>query len=353
MSGQIPDLQPPEGSSLSLALRPIRALLADSEVSELCINRPGEAWLETPEGWQRRVMPDLSEDWCFQFARLVGNYSGQKVDATAPLLTAGLPGGERLQLAVPPATATGVVAIVIRRPAERRLSLGELLAMGSCQAIRRARNTGNSASCELSVLLEGGQYEAFMRLAVRSRCNILISGPTGAGKTTWTKALIGEIPAHERLISIEDAPELQLDHHPNHVRLFYSKDSQGRARLTARQLLESSLRMRPDRILLAELRGEEAFEYLRSVNSGHPGSITSIHASSALLAFEQLALLIRQAPAGRELSRTYIQSMLHQLIDVVIQFGRQAQQRWVEEIWFEPSLKRQPGPDSGAVECAR
>jgi type IV secretion system protein VirB11 len=127
-------------------------------------------------------------------------------------------------------------------------------------------------------LLSSSDYEAFMRLAVRSRKNILVSGPTGSGKTTWTKALIREIPSDERLVTIEDAKELVLDRHPNHVRLFYSKDDQGVARVTPKQLLESCLRMKPDRILLAELRAEEAFDYLRNVNSGHPGSITSVHA---------------------------------------------------------------------------
>jgi len=101
------------------------------------------------------------------------------------------------------------------------------------------------------------------------------------------------------LITIEDAKELVLDQHPNHVRLFYSKDDQGQAKVSPRQLLESCLRMKPDRILLAELRADEAFDYLRNVNSGHPGSITSVHAASAELAFEQLVLLVKQSRAGR------------------------------------------------------
>src|SRR5260221_11641929 len=117
-------------------------------------------------------------------------------------------------------------------------------------------------------------------------------------------ALIREIPSEERLITIEDAQELVLDRHPNHVRLFYSKDDQGLARVTPKQLLESCLRMKPDRILLAELRAEEAFDYLRNVNSGHPGSITSVHAASSELAFEQLAPLGKQAPGRPELPRS-------------------------------------------------
>src|SRR6202047_1182296 len=171
-----------------------------------------------------------------------------------------------------------------------------------------------------------------MRLAVRSRKNIVVSGPTGSGKTTYTKALIGEIPSTERLIAIEDAQELALDRHPNHVRLFYSKDDQGLARVTPKQMLDSCRRMRPDRILLAELRAEKAFDYLRNVNSGHPGSITSLHAASAELAFEQLVLLVRQSKGGQELAREEIKTLLYLLVDVVIQCGIEHHERFIREI---------------------
>ncbi len=166
-----------------------------------------------------------------------------------------------------------------------------------------------------------------------------ICGPTGSGKTTWTKALIREIPGDERLITIEDAKELVLDQHPNHVRLFYSKDGQGLARVTPKQLLEACLRLYPSRILLAELRAEEAFDYLRNVNSGHPGSITSVHAASAELAFEQLVLLVKQSRGGQELTRSYIKSLLYQLVDVVIQFGVEHHERYIKEIWYVPDAK--------------
>lgn len=188
-------------------------------------------------------------------------------------------------------------------------------------------------------MLAAKDYQAFLRLAVKSRKNILVSGPTGSGKTTFTKALIREIPADERLVTIEDAKELVLDRHPNHVRLFYSKDDQGLARVSPKQLLESCLRMKPARILLAELRGEEAFDYLRNVNSGHPGSITSIHAASAELAFEQLVLLVKQSRAGQALGRDEIKQLLYLLIDVVVQFGVEHRQRCITEVWFDPARK--------------
>ena len=115
------------------------------------------------------------------------------------------------------------------------------------------------------------------------------------------------------------------------MRLLYSKERQGLARVSAKQLLEASLRMRPDRILLAELRGEEAYYYLRNVNSGHPGSITSVHASSAALAFEQLTLLVKESPAGQTLARSDIQGLLVQLVDVVVQCAVEGQRRFVKE----------------------
>jgi type IV secretion system protein VirB11 len=120
------------------------------------------------------------------------------------------------------------------------------------------------------------------------------------------------------------------------VRLLYSKDGQGLARVSAKQLLEASLRMRPDRILLAELRGEEAYYYVRNVNSGHPGSITSVHASSAALAFEQLTLLVKESPAGRELARSDIRALLEELVDVVVQCERDAVgRRVVREVYWK------------------
>jgi type IV secretion system protein VirB11 len=329
-----------EASALGLTLRALRPLLTNADVMELCINRPMEAFLETRDGWRREPLPFADFAWCSRLAKLVANSTQQRIDATAPLLSASLPTGERVQIVLPPATTAGCVAIAIRRPAEQVWSIEELGRRGIFRGTRKAGEKLDDTEAELLRLLSSSDYEAFMRLAVRSRKNILVSGPTGSGKTTWTKALIREIPGDERLITIEDAKELVLDRHPNHVRLFYSKDDQGVARVTPKQLLESCLRMKPDRILLAELRAEEAFDYLRNVNSGHPGSITSVHATSAELAFEQLVLLVKQNPGGRELARSDIKSLLYLLIDVVIQFGVERHERFIKEIWFDPERKR-------------
>ena len=331
---------PAELSALELTLRALRVLLQDPEVTEICINRPYEAFVETRRGWRRAELPCADFDWCRRLAKLIANVTRQRVDESAPLLSAWLPSGERVQVVLPPATTRECVAITIRRPGESVWSLEELSLAGALRATQAATESAEAHDAELRRLHAARDYVAFLRLAVVARKNIIVSGATGSGKTTWTKALIREIPPDERLVSIEDTRELVLDGHPNHVRLYYSKDDQGLARVTPKQLLECCLRMRPDRILLAELRAEEAFDYLRNVNSGHPGSITSVHATSAALAFEQLVLLVKQSGGGRSLARADIKSLLHLLVDVVIQCGLERHRRIVREVWFDPDCKR-------------
>jgi len=328
-------------SSLALTLRALQPLLAREDVTEVCINRPGEAFLETREGWERHELPFAHFAWCYRLAKLVANATRQRITEESPLLSAALPSGERLQIVIPPATPSGCVAISIRRPSAALWSIAELSQLGIFRNTRRANTNLDGIENELLRLLAAHDYESFMRLAVRAKKNIIVSGPTGSGKTTYTKALIREIPPNERLITIEDAPELILADHPNHVRLFYSKGEQGQARIAPRQLLECCLRMRPDRILLAELRSDEAFEYLRNANSGHPGSITSVHASSAELAFEQLTLLVKQSRGGSDLPRADIKSLLYLLVDIVVQFAAVGHERCISEIWYDPARKRE------------
>src|ERR1700727_156697 len=164
-------------SALGLTLRALRPLLANTEVMELCINRPLEAFLETRGGWHRESLPFADFDWCSRFAKLVANSTQQRIDATAPLLSASLPTGERVQVVIPPATTAGCVAIAIRRPSEKVWSIEEL---ASRRIFRRAMRAGkmlDTVEQELLALLQRAEYEAFMRLAVRARKNIVVSGP--------------------------------------------------------------------------------------------------------------------------------------------------------------------------------
>ena len=321
-------------SALAHFLKPLRTILRDPTVTEVCINRPGEVFVETTTGWQRHALTFATFDWCRHLSRLIATATQQRVTPEQPLLTAALPSGERVQIAIPPATEPGTVSITIRVPSGVVRDLTELSDAGVFAECRAAGAVEGPMAAALKAAYSAGEFQQFLALAVKAKLNILVSGPTGSGKTTLTKGLILEIPPEERLITLEDAAELSLARHPNSVRLFYSKDGQGTAKVTPRHLLESCLRMRPDRILLAELRSDEAFDYLRNVNSGHPGSITSIHAGSPALALEQLTLLIKQSAAGRSLDRSEIHGLLHSLIDVIVQCGLDGHRRAVKAIWY-------------------
>jgi type IV secretion system protein VirB11 len=327
-------------SSLGLTLRELKPFLARGDVTEICINKPHELFLETQNGWERQVLACASFPWCYRLAKLIANSTRQRITEESPLLSAALPTGERVQVVIPPAVPAGTVALTIRKPAPTVWSMAEMAQAGLFATARRASEALDPTEERLLECLAAADYPAFLRTAVRAKKNIVVSGATGSGKTTFTKALILEIPPEERLISIEDTAELVFDQHPNHVRLFYSKGDQGQARVSPRHLLESCLRMRPDRILLAELRSDEAFDYLRNANSGHPGSITSVHASSADLAFEQLTLLVKQSKSGGDLPRPEIRMLLTLLVDIVVQFGIVGRKRCIQEIYYEPQRKR-------------
>jgi len=178
-------------------------------------------------------------------------------------------------------------------------------------------------------LLDTGDIAAMLSLAVRARKNILVSGGTSSGKTTFLNALIREIPAHERLILIEDTPELHLDH-ANAVGLLAARSALGEAQVSADSLLAASLRMRPDRIIVGELRGPEAYTFLRAVNTGHPGSMTTVHADSAERAIEQIALLVLQT--GTRLDRDDVHHYVRTTVDLFVQLDRTGGKRHVAEI---------------------
>ncbi len=317
-------------------LSPIAHLLADASLYEVVINRPGEVLTESRDGWVRHDIPDLTFDRLLRLARTVASYSHQSIDETKPILSATLPDDERIQIVIPPATTKGTISITIRKPSSMSLSLNDLQAGGLFDDIGPAAVPARPSNSVLSDLYEAQNYHGFLEQAVLARKNIIISGATGSGKTTLSKALIQHIPKHERIVTIEDTPELVVPQ-PNHVRLFYSKDEQGLSKIGPKQLLESSLRMRPGRVLLQELRDGTAFYYIRNINSGHPGSITTVHADSASLAFEQLTLLVKESEGGSDIARDDIRALLHMLVDIVVQCKRVEGRFRVTEVYFANS----------------
>ncbi|KQW60609.1 MULTISPECIES: P-type DNA transfer ATPase VirB11 [unclassified Ensifer] len=315
-------------------LQPIAGLLQNPTLYEVVINRPGEVLAEGSAGWSRFDVAELTFDRLMRLARAVASHSHQAIDEARPILSATLPDDERIQIVIPPATTKGTVSITIRKPSSVSLSLGGLDAAGLFTVTAAAGDRADSPDRRLSKLYEAGNYAAFLEQSVVARKNIIISGATGSGKTTLSKALIQHIPTFERIITIEDTAELVIPQ-PNHVRLFYSKGEQGLAKIGPKELLESSLRMRPDRVLLQELRDGTAFYYIRNINSGHPGSITTVHADSAALAFEQLTLLVKESDGGQDLARDDIRDLLKMLVDIVVQCKRVEGKFRVTEIWFD------------------
>lgn len=347
--GEEPRHETAEPSSLDHFLVPMRPLLADADVTEICINRPGEAFVERPAGWNREAIPYATYDWCHALAKLVANFTKQRVSPSEPLLSATLPSGARIQVVLPPATEEGTVSITIRRPANTLWTLEQLRDMRVFDDMRIGPNAATSTPAaslsegdrELADLLQQRNLVDFLREAVRRRKNILLSGATGSGKTTVSKALILEIPPEDRIVTIEDVKELSLQNQPNHVRLFYSQGGQGLAAVSAGQLLASAKRQRPDRVFVSELRtGDEVYDYLVSVNTGHPGSITSVHADSAEMAFVALAQLMKRSEAGRGMSTREGVELAQLSIDIVVQCSRLRQHRFVSEVWYDPSAKR-------------
>jgi type IV secretion system protein VirB11 len=330
---------PAEGRVLLRYLEPIGDLLADEGLTEIVVNRPGKVFTEGPDGWSRLDRPALTFAHLMNLAVAMAAFTRQDIAADHPIVSTVLPGGERCQIVIPPAVPAGTISLTIRKVARLTMTLEEFDRSSLFDDVRAATESLSADEEKLIQLRDGRQWRAFLEYAVACRRNIVISGATGSGKTTLAKGLVALIPHRERLLTIEDTAELTVSQ-PNHVRLLYSKDGQGVARIGPRELLESALRMRPDRILLQELRDGTAFYYLRNVNSGHPGSITTVHADSARLAFEQLTLLVKESAEGRELARDDIRHLLHMTIDVVVQMSRRDGRYRITEIYYDPDAKR-------------
>ena len=265
---------------------PLRKYLNDERVTELVINRPGEVGIERRGGWTWESEPSLDFKNLMAMATAAAAFTSQDVTRENPIVSTIFPTGERVQIIVPPVVPDETVSITVRKPSTVTMTLADFEATGLFKDTRIAEKRVSAQELDLLAVLKAGRHVEFFDRAVKAKLNILISGATGSGKTTLSKGLIQLIPPEERLLTIEDTRELVVPH-KNVVHMLYAKDGQGTANVTAKHLLESALRMRPDRILLQELRDGTAFFYLRNVNSGHPGSITTIHADSAELAFER------------------------------------------------------------------
>lgn len=308
----------PQDVYLQRYLQPLQPWLQAPDVTEILVNRPGEVWIERlgQPRMQCVQVEGVDDQLLERLATQIARVSHQAVNRVHPLLAATLPGGERVQMVSPPATRRHW-ALAIRRHLDMDLPLD-----GYRFADPIARD---DASWTPAPTLDA------LREAVRRRRTILISGGTSSGKTTFLNALLKEVPAHERILAVEDTPEIHLGQ-PNHLGLVAVKGEQGETRIGTGDLLQAALRLRPDRLLLGEVRGPEAVTFLRAINTGHPGSFTTIHANSPAGALEQLALMVMQSGLG--LGRADTLAYIRSVVDVVVQLGRVNGERRI--LAFEP-----------------
>ena len=298
----------PRSVYLDEYLAPFRPWLDSDSVTEILVNRPGEVWIEDTRhnGMQCVHEPLITDVLLQRLAEQVARVSHQGINREHPLLAGTLPDGARIQLCGPPATRTHW-ALAIRRHRLYNVALD-------------AYDHGPIVGAPTKPLPDP-QVEpiAFLRAAIVQRKTILISGGTSSGKTTFLNAMLREIPEQDRVILVEDTAELQLPG-PNGTSLIAVKGELGEARVTANELLQAALRLRPDRIVLGELRGSEAVSFLRAINTGHPGSFSTLHANSPTGALEQLALMVMQTGLG--LSRSETIEYARSVIDIIVQLER-------------------------------
>ncbi len=311
-------------------ITPFDEVLADPHTTEVVVNEPGVFGCERNGTWTWHRDERLTFDRLDALGILAAFDSNQDLSPNQPLCATSLPGGERLQVCRPSATAHGIISLTIRKPGEQIGSIDDT----NFSALFSKTNTGKSrrsmADDVLIELFRKQSWVEFFRLAVRKRKSMLLGGATHSGKTTNLKKLMKEIPPHERIITIEDTSELSGAGPRNQVNLFYG-DTQ--ANLTADNVLKASLRMRPDRIIMQEIRGEESFAYISALANGHPGGITTIHAEEGH-ELDALELKVKQSIAGRALPPEDLTRYLKQYIDITAYFAKDDEGYHATNVWF-------------------
>ena len=338
-------------------LRPLERFLAMEGVTELVVNRPGEVIYEQGAAWKTELVPDLPYERLLGLVKAIATYSDQDIGAKTPILSAILPDGQRIQIMVPPVVAAETVSLSIRLPASSIRSLEAYERDGAFdrfvwpqpKALLKIRDELDAADLKLIDALVARDLAGFLKAAVADRRNLAVVGDTGSGKTTLMKTLCQHIPLTDRLITIEDVRELSLPNHGNTVNLLYSKGGQGVAEVTPADLIAACMRMRPDRVLLAELRGAESFDFLKLLTTGHAGSITSYHAESCSLALERFVLMAKEHPDASIFDAEALKRLVRLTIDVIVHVraevtagadGQAVKRRFVSEVHFDPVGRR-------------
>ena len=314
--------------ALERHLAPLMPFIRMDGVTEICINQPQAVYVEKNSQFTHYLIDELEYDFLETLAALLAEFNNK--DFPAPLLSGSLPTGERIQFVMNPACENGKLICSIRRAQMRDMRLEDYVKNGAFDELKK----DHSMSTTDEILKEFHNKKdmlEFLKLAIQLKKNVLISGGTGTGKTTFLNACLKLVPDHERIITVEDTREVKVTQ-PNVAHLLFNEDDQD---ITALKIFKTCLRLRPDRIFLSELRGAEVWPYLRAANSGHPGSLSTVHADTPEGAFTQLVFMMQQA--GSTSSDERIRDYIKSIIPIVIQLKRDPNSKRfmaVSEIYF-------------------
>jgi pilus assembly protein CpaF len=288
-------------------LRPIEPLLRDPEISDIMVNGSERVFIEKHGEMQEVPGVEVSEKSLQIAVRNIARVLGDEVSPERPLLDARLPDGSRVAAVLPPCSVTGT-ALAIRKFHGQRYTAEELVRLGTLTA----------------------ELLGHLRLAVANQQNILISGGTGTGKTTLLNALAAFIPPQERIVVIEDTSEIQIQAR-NLVRLEARREQPGVPAVTMRDLLKATLRLRPDRILLGEVRGGEAFDLLQALNTGHAGTLSTLHANSATQAIARFTTCVLLS--GIDLPYKALRANIGEALNLLVHIERRQGKRVVTQAY--------------------
>ena len=324
-------------------LKPLDRWREDQAVNDICINRPFEVFVRKKGGFEQ-FETSLDFDDLYDIAVLAGALNQQNVNDATPLVSADLPDGERLQAVLPPCVPQGTASLTLRVHAAKVSPLTDATkrySLDRWNQWERRKEARKADFAKLLDLYDQGDIIGLFNEIVRLRFNPILCGSTGAGKTTFMNSLISGVDRNERIITIENAMEIQIINQPNHVRFLYSHGEQGTAKVTQKQLLEAYLRSRPDRGCVGELRDPEAtYTYISEAMTGHPGSPSTIHGRDASQAATRLYNLFKASEAGNSYTDDMIIAQLGMVVDVIVPFRDNKGRYEIGEIWMAPEAER-------------
>ncbi len=329
----------PAADLLEHLLSPLAPWLDAAATQDVAINRPGEVWVYQGGSWHRHHVPELDFDTLEELTILAGALRRQEVGTHSPILDTELPGRERFHASLFPTVDAGTISITIRKPG-REISpaarIYDRYVVDGWNQTQERRSVPHAD--ELLPLYDAGDAVEFLCRAVRCRQNILLVGATGAGKTELLRTLCAEIDHGKRIVTIEDAAELVLNQ-PNQVRMLFRRDDLAKNVIDAEILIQAGMRMRPDVMIIGEMRGKEAFIFVRDVAPSHPGSLSSVHAHDTVSGLARVFNLCKAAPGASMDDRT-LAALVVAAIDVVVPLRQEAGRFQFGHVWYVGDARR-------------